>query len=543
MSEGDTSVVAVAADLEEAGKEASAEGKGKGGGREKGKGKGKNKGKGKKGKGDKNESDGPSALHVAARSGDVSKVLELLSGVGEEEPADVNSGDQHRRTPLHLAAFSGHVEVVRTLLEKSANADREAMDNFLPLHFAAQQGHKEVVHLLVRHAGASGDHGLVRRCVNRVAKGKKSALHLALLKGHTDVARYLAQKGASIEELTAQGQSALDLCSSDELRAELRGAGRKAEVVSSDVFADAPPAKRLRDDSAPQPVDPTRVGADKPEPAEPPREPPAELPPMPGLPAVPRRCEGEGVVASGPWAPSVFEIEVIKGERQYPPGIAQLADVHWTFSAKGLSDGPVWSVVRRDPMVGSSPPRLTLQQSSFKLVVYTHMSDEGDLLPEDSRCNICGVSVLAETSDGFLVFKRRREDHSHLPGLWHPEPAGALDGDGLWPCLHRLFAPWLAVGGSARILGLIAADDAPLEGRSLELVVGVRLESSSAEVAASAAKEGSGALLAFVGNSDQQASEGPTRFLTCEDLIAGTGADQATEAGRRALLLLRELRG
>eukprot|EP00913_Durusdinium_trenchii_P014160 g13288.t1 len=161
------------------------------GGRKGGKG-----GKGK-GKGRREGEDGPKALgvsselHTAAREGDVQKIEALLSDApgadGDGGVRPVNAPDQHRRSPLHMAAFFGKAEAVQKLLEKSADphlqdTDESAMDGFLPLHFAAQSGHLEVG----ERFGGPAPNGSFQ-----VAKGKKSALHLALLKGHQDCARFL----------------------------------------------------------------------------------------------------------------------------------------------------------------------------------------------------------------------------------------------------------------------------------------------------------------------------------------------------------------
>ena len=55
-------------------------------------------------------------LHDAAESGDVAAVRRLVaSGADLEEPGEEGA------TPLHVAALHGHVEVLKTLVELSAN--------------------------------------------------------------------------------------------------------------------------------------------------------------------------------------------------------------------------------------------------------------------------------------------------------------------------------------------------------------------------------------------------------------------------------------
>lgn len=62
------------------------------------------------------------------------------------------------RTPLHVSAWQGHVEMVALLLtEGSASVNACDNENRTPLHSAAWQGHAAIVRLLLEH-GATPDH-------------------------------------------------------------------------------------------------------------------------------------------------------------------------------------------------------------------------------------------------------------------------------------------------------------------------------------------------------------------------------------------------
>lgn len=72
---------------------------------------------------------------------------------GEQQQAALKANATERsnngRTPLHLAAGSGYLEVVNRLLEMKVNATERRNDGWTPLHSAAENGHLEVVNQLL----------------------------------------------------------------------------------------------------------------------------------------------------------------------------------------------------------------------------------------------------------------------------------------------------------------------------------------------------------------------------------------------------------
>ncbi len=64
---------------------------------------------------------------------------------------DVNQ-KHYKATPLYNAASSGHVEIVRLLLENGANPNITSYDwEGTPLATAARSGNKLIVELLLKH--------------------------------------------------------------------------------------------------------------------------------------------------------------------------------------------------------------------------------------------------------------------------------------------------------------------------------------------------------------------------------------------------------
>ena len=88
-------------------------------------------------------------IHEAAKAGDLEKVRTLLRA----NPDLVFSKDDDGETPLTLAAYEGHKDMVEFLLVHKAEVNAEDIKGQTPLHQAAKYGHKDVVKLLRQHGG------------------------------------------------------------------------------------------------------------------------------------------------------------------------------------------------------------------------------------------------------------------------------------------------------------------------------------------------------------------------------------------------------
>ncbi|MFO8002516.1 MAG: ankyrin repeat domain-containing protein [Marinilabilia sp.] len=65
--------------------------------------------------------------------------------------ADLESTNQEGHTPLMLAAFNGHTEIVQLLIENGANVNVTYNKKLTPLHFAASGAFPETVELLLEN--------------------------------------------------------------------------------------------------------------------------------------------------------------------------------------------------------------------------------------------------------------------------------------------------------------------------------------------------------------------------------------------------------
>lgn len=122
-------------------------------------------------------------LHVAAWEGDEEDLRTLA-------PVGVNLGVVGHLgwAPLHVAVLSGHARAVMLLLDCGVDVTASAMDGQTALHLAAGCGHTDALGLL---ADNEAD-------VTAIDEDGQTPLHRAALGGHADVVEVLVDKGADV---------------------------------------------------------------------------------------------------------------------------------------------------------------------------------------------------------------------------------------------------------------------------------------------------------------------------------------------------------
>lgn len=138
-------------------------------------------------------------LAAAAQVGDVARLRELL----DHNRDFCTMPDEAGCTPLHYAAWHGHGEAARYLLDLGADPASISMDPLRnqPLHAASTAGHVDIVAMLLA-AGVD---------VNAEQSGQWTALHGAAEKGHAAVVRLLLEHGAVTTRRSYTGATPLSL--------------------------------------------------------------------------------------------------------------------------------------------------------------------------------------------------------------------------------------------------------------------------------------------------------------------------------------------
>jgi len=124
------------------------------------------------------------SIHSAALQNQTSLARSLLSA----NPALLNVKDPDGRTPLHVAASSGALDVTRYLLDQKAEVNAKDSMGWSALMIAVSAGHESVVQELVGSGAdvkAANDKGI-------------TSLHYAASKGRVSVGKLLIERGADI---------------------------------------------------------------------------------------------------------------------------------------------------------------------------------------------------------------------------------------------------------------------------------------------------------------------------------------------------------
>ena len=139
------------------------------------------------------DAQGNSLLFLAAREGSKDAV-DMILRYSPEIDAPNMAGD----TALKIAAYNGHLAIVKMLLQSGASLESE---DWPALTYAALNGHTEVAEFLIKK-GAN---------VNASSKNGTTPLMAAARRGAFELVKLLVAKKANLHAATDRGETAVDI--------------------------------------------------------------------------------------------------------------------------------------------------------------------------------------------------------------------------------------------------------------------------------------------------------------------------------------------
>jgi uncharacterized protein len=136
-------------------------------------------------------------IFEAASLGETDTLIQLA----EKQPDQINAYSPDGFTPLGLATFFGHIDLVKLLIEKGANPNIAANNPFkvTPLHSACAISNYDIAEMLIKN-GAE---------VNARQMQGVTPLHSAAHNGQPRLAKLLIDNGADVNSKTDTGQTPL----------------------------------------------------------------------------------------------------------------------------------------------------------------------------------------------------------------------------------------------------------------------------------------------------------------------------------------------
>ncbi|KAG5760665.1 hypothetical protein H9Q72_011228 [Fusarium xylarioides] len=171
-------------------------------------------------------------LHIAAEHG----MLEIARMIIDFDKRTIQAKDKNMRQPLHVACREGKTETARLFLDAGADIEAEQYQETTALDDAAYHGHTDVVNLLLDtganvdvadydgytplHNASSQGHIEVVRAILKHPKTSKTtidaqdnfgwaALHMAIWEDHPNIVSFLLEEGADLTLKTSDGWTPL----------------------------------------------------------------------------------------------------------------------------------------------------------------------------------------------------------------------------------------------------------------------------------------------------------------------------------------------
>ncbi|XP_052391416.1 ankyrin repeat domain-containing protein 6b isoform X1 [Carassius gibelio] len=147
---------------------------------------------------------GRTPLHLAAYKGHIA-VVRILLAAG----CDLDIQDDGDQTALHRAAVVGNTDVISALIQEGCALDRQDKDGNTALHEAAWHGFSQSVKLLVKAGANVHAKNKLEISSCNLSQAGNTALHLACQNGHAQSSKVLLLAGSRPDSKNSVGDTCL----------------------------------------------------------------------------------------------------------------------------------------------------------------------------------------------------------------------------------------------------------------------------------------------------------------------------------------------
>ena len=141
----------------------------------------------------------PSMYATMQGQDEVELLLKLAKSVRKSDSIDIRDSDG--MTALHLAAQRGQVTIIEMLFNHGLDVNVVANEGSTPLHSAAAHGQLDSIRILLRLGG--------KKSLTKISREGGTPLHQAVAGGHKDVVTLLLKEGCPVTTRASNGTSVL----------------------------------------------------------------------------------------------------------------------------------------------------------------------------------------------------------------------------------------------------------------------------------------------------------------------------------------------
>ena len=153
-------------------------------------------------------------LHLSSMYGLI-EIVDMLTKKATREY--MNAKNKYGHTALSLAIIEKHEEAAKILIDKGTDIDSVNKNNNTPLHLASMHGLVEIVNRLVEKVTREYTKEVAREYIDAKNEQGETALSLAIIKGHQEIAEMLINEGAGIHFVDENGNTLLHFASKNGL--------------------------------------------------------------------------------------------------------------------------------------------------------------------------------------------------------------------------------------------------------------------------------------------------------------------------------------